>query len=83
MAYKDKFNRTIELELEDVPDTTRIVLTSLMREGELRFRDELVEVLENDIKGYLDEIGENPNTDWITGVQYVIHLLKEAEIVEY
>ncbi len=79
MAYRDKFDRTIEL--VDISEAQQLVIEMIMREGELRFRDAFIEVLQNDIAGYLDEIKSEPNMDWVNGVQYVIHLLKEAEVV--
>ena len=77
MAYKDKFEREIDLELDE---TTELAVKMVMKEGELRFRDALIASLQKDIDEYLYEVDGMPNTQWIEGVRYVIHILKEADL---
>ena len=77
MAYKDQFDREIELDLDEA---TELVVRSVMREGELQFRDALIEWLEKDIKEYLAEVDGEPNQEWIDGVRYVIHIVREGDL---
>ena len=77
MAYKDQFDREIELDLDEA---TELVVRSVMREGELQFRDALIEWLEKDIKEYLSEVDGEPNQEWIDGVRYVIHIVREGDL---
>lgn len=77
MAYKDQFNREIDLDLDEA---TELVAKSFMKEGELQFRDALIEWLEKDIKEYLHEVDGEPNQEWIDGVRYVIHIVREGNL---
>ena len=77
MAYKDQFDREIELDLDEA---TELVVRSVMKEGELQFRDALIECLERDIKEYLAEVEGEPNQEWIDGVRYVIHIVREGNL---
>lgn len=77
MAYKDQFDREIELDLDEA---TELAVRSVMREGELQFRDALIEWLEKDIKEYLAEVDGEPNQEWIDGVRYVIHIVREGNL---
>lgn len=77
MAYSDKFDREIILDLDEA---TELAVKVVMKEGELRFRDALIKTLENEIAEYLDEIDYGPNLEWIEGVRYAIHIIKEADL---
>jgi hypothetical protein len=79
MAYSDKFDRSIEL---DVTEAQALVVKLIMREGELRFRDALIETLQNELKTYLAEVDYEPNMEWVEGVRYAIHIIKEADLDE-
>ncbi len=46
MKYKDKYNKSVELPLSDISEREKVVIGALMREGELRFRDALIEVMQ-------------------------------------
>jgi hypothetical protein len=77
MAYKDKFPEKIDLELDTV--AMDLVVKIFMQEGELRFRDKLIEVLTKEVA---DSSANTPDTSlhWEDGVNYVIHLLKEIDL---
>lgn len=77
MAYSDKYDR--EVILEDLDEATEVAIRAVMKEGELRFRDVLVEYLEKDIDEYLSDVDGEPNQEWIDGVRYVIQLAREAD----
>jgi hypothetical protein len=77
MSYVEKFNQEINLELDDA---TELAVKVVMREGELRFRDALIASLQKDIDDYLSEVDGKPNMEWIEGVRYVIHILREANL---
>jgi hypothetical protein len=77
MSYVEKFNQEINLELDDA---TELAVKVVMREGELRFRDALIASLQKDIDDYLSEVDGTPNMEWIEGVRYVIHILREANL---
>lgn len=79
MAYSDKFDRSIEL---DVTEAQALVVKLIMREGELRFRDALIETLQSELKTYLAEVDYEPNMEWVEGVRYAIHIIKEADLDE-
>jgi hypothetical protein len=79
MAYSDNFDRSIEL---DVTEAQALVVKLIMREGELRFRDALIETLQNELKTYLAEVDYEPNMEWVEGVRYAIHIIKEADLDE-
>lgn len=77
MAYKDQFDREIELDLDEA---TELAVRLVMKEGELQFRDALIEWLEKDIKEYLAEVDGEPNQEWIDGVRYTIHIIREGNL---
>jgi hypothetical protein len=79
VAYSDKFDRSIEL---DVTEAQALVVKLIMREGELRFRDALIETLQSELKTYLAEVDYEPNMEWVEGVRYAIHIIKEADLDE-
>lgn len=77
MAYKDKFEREIVLDIDE--EAALFAIQAVMKEGELRFRDALIGALEKDLKKYLDEVDYEPNMEWVDGVRYVIHLVREGD----
>lgn len=77
MAYKDKFEKEIVLDLDE--EAALFAIQAVMKEGELRFRDALIGALEKDLKKYLDEVDYEPNMEWVDGVRYVIHLVREGD----
>lgn len=79
MSYSDKFDREIVLDLDKA---TELAVRVVMKEGELRFRDALIAYLEKDINDYLSEVDGEPNMEWIEGVRYVIHVVREADFGE-
>ena len=76
MAYSDKFDREVIL---DADKATELALRVVMKEGELQFRDALIAYLEKDIDEYLYEVDGEPNMEWIDGVRYVIHMVREGD----
>ena len=79
MAYADKFDREI---IVDLDEATELAVRVVMKEGELRFRDALIETLQKEVSEYLDEVDYEPNMEWISGVRYAIHVIKEADLDE-
>lgn len=79
MTYADKFDREIVVDLDEA---TELAVKVVMKEGELRFRDALIETLQSDLTKYLDEVDYDPNMEWVSGVRYAIHIIKEADLDE-
>lgn len=79
MAYADKFDREI---IVDLDEATELAVKVVMKEGELRFRDSLVKTLQSELTEYLDEVDHEPNMEWVEGVRYAIHIAKEADLDE-
>lgn len=73
MAYADKFDR--EIELVDMTEAQELAVKVVMKEGELKFRDALIEALETE----LAEEEESLNPDWVDGVRYCIKLVREGD----
>lgn len=42
--YWEEYSKSVEIDLSDVSDSTRTVINAVMREGELKYRDELIEI---------------------------------------
>jgi hypothetical protein len=72
MAYADKFDR--EIELVDMTEAQELAVKIIAKEGELKFRDALIEALETELA---EE--ESSNTDWVDGVRYCIKLIREGD----
>lgn len=79
MSYSDKFNQNISLDLDDASE---LAIKIVMREGELRFRDALIKTLEDDVAEYLSEVDYEPNMEWVYGVRYAIHIIREGDLDE-
>lgn len=81
MAY-DKDYSKIEISEEDLTETHRIIIEGFMREGEFRSREALITFLENDVARYLEENESESdiNMDWVDGVRYAIHVLREVHL---
>lgn len=78
MSYDDGFE-TVEIEEEALTEAQRIIVEGFIREGEFKARKNLIDFLEKDIKEYLDEVDEMPNEEWVEGVRYAIHIIREAK----
>ena len=74
MPYADKFDR--EIELVDMTEAQELVVKVIAKEGELKFRDALIDVLEAEVAG---EKTESLNPDWADGVRYCIKLVREGD----
>lgn len=79
MSYEDGFEK-IEISEEDMSDIQRIVVNGFIKEGEFRTRSALIEMLNKDIEQYLAEVDYEPNMEWVDGVRYAIHLIREANL---
>ena len=79
MAYKDNFSERLDIDIPD--DSVALVVKIFMQEGELRFRDKLVEFLSAEVARSRQSL---PDSDlhWEDGVNYVIHVLKEIDLRE-
>ncbi len=73
MAYADKFDR--EIELVDMTEAQELAVKIIAKEGELKFRDALIDALETE----LAEEEESLNPDWVDGVRYCIKLVREGD----
>ena len=80
MSYFDKFSETIDIDPEN--EVQRLVIKVLMQNGEIRFRESFIEVLEKEVAEYLEEVDSEPNMEWVEGVRYVTHLLKNLEVTK-
>lgn len=74
MAYADKFDR--EVELVDMTEAQELVVKMIAKDGELRFRDALIQTLEAEVAA-VDQI--DGSQDWIDGVSYCIHLARNGD----
>lgn len=74
MAYADKFDR--EIELVDITEAQELIIKVIAKEGELKFRDALIETLESEISSV--EIDQE-NQSWIDGVGYCLHLVRNGD----
>ncbi len=72
MAYADKFDR--EIELVDMTEAQELAVKIIAKEGELKFRDALIETLETELA---EQKSSNP--DWVDGVRYCIKLVREGD----
>jgi len=77
MPYSDKFNE--ELNLEILNEGQEFIVRMFMKNGELLFRERLIKQLEEEVSNHLNEAGDEANVEWVDGVNYVIHLIKEAD----
>lgn len=80
MTYFDKFTETIELNPED--EAQKLIIKVLMQNGEIQFRESFIQILEKDVANYLEEVDSEPNMEWVEGVRYVIHLLRNLEVTK-
>lgn len=80
MSYKDEYSESVEIPLDALTDAHRIVIEGLVREGEFRARDLLIAMLEADVDDYVREVDYEPNVDWINGMRYAIHVIREAKL---
>lgn len=80
MAYSDKFNE--ELKLDIMNEAQELIVNMFMKNGELLFRERLIQFLEEDVAQYLNEVDGEPNMEWVDGVRYVIHVVREASFDE-
>jgi hypothetical protein len=74
MAYADKFDR--EIELVDMTEAQELVVKMIAKDGELRFRDALIQTLESEIA---DAGQSDGSQDWIDGISYCIHLARNGD----
>lgn len=76
MTYFEKFEREILLDLDDA---TKLAVQVVMKEGELRFRESLISALSQEMADHTSNQNDDSILGWLDGVNYVIHLLKEAD----
>lgn len=77
MSYMNEFNREVILDLDEA---TELIAKSIMREGELRFREDLIQFLKNDLKSLeKDSISSKEKIAWLDGVKYCIYLIKNIQ----
>ena len=74
MSYADKFDQKIELAA--ISEAEELAVKVVMKEGELRFRDALIQTLESEVAGV--EQAE-VNQDWLDGVGYCLHLVRNGD----
>lgn len=76
MSYIDKFDREIILDLDEA---TELAVKVVMKEGELQFRELLIDVLKKEIADARGTLKVEPNLEWEDGLEYCIHLLKNMD----
>jgi hypothetical protein len=79
MSYEDGFEK-IEISDEDMSQVQRIIVEGFIREGEFKTRNALIEMLNKDVDDYLKEVDHDPNIDWVNGVRYAAHIIREAKL---
>jgi hypothetical protein len=79
MSYKDEFPETFEINESDLSEVNRIIINGFMREGEFRTRDYFIQLFEEEISKHLNS-SEEENQDWVDGISYCTHLLKNQRI---
>lgn len=79
MSYEDGYEK-IELEEDLISEAQRIVIKGFMLEGQFNFREALIQKLEAEVSEYLDEVDYEPNLEWVDGVRYCIHLIKNMSV---
>jgi hypothetical protein len=79
MSYEDGFEK-IEISDEDMSQVQRIIVEGFIREGEFKARNALIEMLNKDVDDYLKEVDHDPNIDWVNGVRYAAHIIREAKL---
>jgi len=77
VAYSDKFNEEVKLDI--LNEGQEFIVRMFMKNGELIFRERLIASLEETINEYLSEVRDEPNEEWVDGVRYVIHLIKDGD----
>lgn len=76
-SYEEGYE-SIEIEDGLIDAAQRIVVEGFIREGEFKTRDAIIDSLEYEVATYLDEVDNEPNIEWIDGVRYCIHLIKNG-----
>lgn len=79
MSYEDDYPETVEIPEEIMSEAQKIIVTGLIRQGEFNAREKFIEIFEEEISTYLKEVDGEPNLEWIDGVRYCIHLMKEVK----
>lgn len=74
MAYDEGFEK-VELDESLITEAQRLIISGFMLEGEFNFRERLIKILEKEI---IAERSES-STDWIDGLSYSIHLIKNLK----
>ena len=78
MRYEDGYE-SIEISDEDITVAQRIIVEGFMRDGEFKARRKLISFLQEDIIKHISEPGVEINQDWVDGVNYAIHVIKEVK----
>lgn len=81
MSYQDNYTERVELDVNSLTEAQRIIVAGLLREGEFNTREAMIKVLSDEVTSYLDEIDYEPNLEWVDGVRYAIHLIKEMKAI--
>lgn len=79
MAYDDNYSERIEFDESAMTDAQRIVVEGFLREGEFTTRQHLIRALSRQISEYIETSDERINQDWIDGVNYCIHVIRETD----
>ena len=80
MPYSDKYNHEVKMDL--VNEGQEFIVRMFMKNGELLFRERAAEFLQNEVAAYIAEAGVELNQEWIDGVCYALHIIKEADFDE-
>ncbi len=78
MSYEEGFER-LDIDEDLMTEAQKIIIKGFMLEGEFRFRENLINVIQKEISTYLDEVDYEPNMDWVNGLSWCIHLIKNMK----
>ena len=78
MAYDNNYSERVELDETTMTEAQRVIIDGLMRDGEFTTRKNLIGILQNQISDYVETSEQNINQDWIDGVNYCIHTIREV-----
>jgi len=81
MSYEKEYPETVEIPEEALSEAQKIIVSGLIRQGEFNTRETFIKTFQEEIKTYLDEVDGEPNEEWVNGLNYAIHLIKEMKVI--
>ena len=81
MSYEEQYPVKYEVSTDELNEAQKIVVEGLVRQGEFSAREHFIQVFQEEIASYLDEVDGEPNEDWVDGLRYAIQLVKEMKVI--